>query len=184
MGQDKGLLVYRGSPQVLWLAGLLAELCEAVYVSVNPEQRTVDPYATLPTLVDRTPDQGPAAGLLAAWEAQPESAWLVVAVDLPFIDEESLVMLTEARSPLSRATAFRHPSGVLEPVCAVWEPSARAAVADRVAAGDRSLRRVLEAGPTTVLTPPVPGALASVNTPAEYRESLATLTGRGSKAPR
>jgi len=183
MGRDKGLLEYHGSPQVLWLTRLLAGFCEAVYVSVNAEQRTIDPYATLPTLVDRTPDQGPATGLLSAWEAIPRTAWLAVAVDLPFVDEATLAKLLAGRSPGSLATAFRHPTGVPEPVCTVWEPSAQAVLAERVAAGERSLRRVLEAGPTVELPPPAPGVLMSVNTPNKYREALAILAAGGSEAP-
>ena len=175
MRRDKGLLVYHRMPQVLWVRGLLSGLCEDVYVSINPEQRAIRPYDDLRTLVDQEADRGPAAGLLSAWEAMPESAWLVVAVDLPFVDTETLAVLVTGRAPDVLATAFRHSDGVLEPVCTLWEPAARPALADCLALGDGSLRRVLEAGPTEELTPPAPGVLMSVNTPGEYRVALEAI---------
>lgn len=175
MRRDKGLLVYHRMPQVLWVRGLLSGLCEDVYVSINPEQRAIRPYDDLRTLVDQEADRGPAAGLLSAWEAMPESAWLVVAVDLPFVDTETLAVLVTGRAPDVLATAFRHSDGVLEPVCTLWEPAARPALADCLTLGDGSLRRVLEAGPTEELTPPAPGVLMSVNTPGEYRVALEAI---------
>ena len=175
MRRDKGLLTYHGMPQVLWVRGLLSGFCEDVYVSINPEQCAIQPYDDLPTLVDQEADGGPAAGLLSAWEALPESAWLVVAVDLPLVDTETLAALVAGRAEDVLATAFRHPDGVLEPVCTLWEPAARPALFDCVASGDSSLRRVLEAGPTKELAPPPPGVLTSVNTPGEYRAVLAKI---------
>lgn len=175
MGQDKGLQRYHGSPQVLWLTALLRHLCESVRVSVSAEQLDVDPYRTLLTVVDATPDQGPAGGLLAAWDAIPETAWLAVAVDMPFVDLATLETLLAGRGAGTLATAFRHPDGVLEPVCALWEPHARPRLRERLAEGDRSLTRLLEAGPTTELVPPRAEVLESVNTPAEHRRALRRL---------
>lgn len=181
MGEDKGLLVYHRAPQVVWVAELLAGLCEGVHVSVNPEQLRVPAYAALSTLVDRQPDQGPAGGLLSAWEAMPGTAWLAVAVDLPFLCRGTLETLLDGRAPGGLATAFRHPGGVLEPVCTLWEPRARSVLADRLRAGDGSLRRVLEAGPTAEVSLPVPGALLSVNTPGEYQKAVAKIAGRAAR---
>ena len=175
MRRDKGLLTYHRMPQVLWVRGLLSRLCEDVYVSINPEQCAIQPYDDLPTLVDQEADRGPAAGLLSAWEALPGSAWLVVAVDLPFVDTDTLAALVAGRAPDVLATAFRHPDGVFEPVCTLWEPAARPALSDCLASGDGSLRRVLEAGPTKELAPPAPRVLMSVNTPGEYRAALTRI---------
>jgi molybdopterin-guanine dinucleotide biosynthesis protein A len=175
MRRDKGLLTYHRMPQVLWVRGLLSRLCEDVYVSINPEQCAIQPYDDLPTLVDQEADRGPAAGLLSAWEALPGSAWLVVAVDLPFVDTDTLAALVAGRAPDVLATAFRHPDGVFEPVCTLWEPAAQPALSDCLSSGDGSLRRVLEAGPTKELAPPAPRALMSVNTPGEYRAALTRI---------
>lgn len=175
MGQDKGLLVYHGIAQVLWLRELLCRLCAGVYVSVNARQRAVHPYAGLPVVVDVRAEGGPAIGLLSAWEAFPESAWLAVGVDLPFVDERLLAQLVEARRPGSLAAAFRQPDGILEPVCTLWEPAARAVLAERLAAADGSLRRMLEAGPTVEVPLADPRVLRSINTPQEYRDARARL---------
>lgn len=181
MGQDKGLLDYHhGIPQVLWLTRLLEGFCKSVYISVNSRQREVDPYVGLPTLLDQTPYQGPAAGLLSAWEEIPNAAWLVVAIDLPFINQATLERLVAGRLPDCLATAFRHPVGVLEPVCTLWEPAARVVITEQSVAGERSLRRVLEAGPVGELTPSTPRELRSVNTPNEYQKAVAILAAGSS----
>ena len=175
MGQDKGRLCYHGTPQVLWLRRLLADFCDSVYVSTNDKQRSSELYADLPTVVDQAPDRGPAMGLISAWEAVPGSAWLVVAVDMPFLDRGTLMALVDGRNPAALATAFQHPDGTLDPLCAIWEAAAQPALTERIQAGDTSLRRCLEAGQIQVLQPPSSQALISVNSPAEYQDARRRL---------
>jgi len=174
MGADKGALEYHGRPQAAMLHELLARHCGQVFASINPAQAQAKPYTALPVIVDALPRGGPATGLLSAAQAYPAAAWLVVAVDLVALDDRTLSALVAGRRVSAAATAFRHADGTIEPLCAIWEPAAQALLADRVACGDASPRRCLEAADVELLVCPEPRALRSVNSPQE-RARLTTL---------
>jgi molybdopterin-guanine dinucleotide biosynthesis protein A len=171
MGEDKGGLRYQRRPQAIRVAELLTEYCEHVFVSVNAVQQSQPPYRELDTIVDSKSEQGPSAGILAAGEAHPGVAWLVTAVDLPLLDEHTLATLIAARDSRFASTAFQHEDGTIEPLCAIWEPSALAVLAERVSSGDRSPRRCLEAVDTKFLPCPTPRALISIDSRDE-REAV------------
>ena len=179
MSADKGLIDYHGQAQVQWLAELLGKFCANVHVSVGPQQDPLGGYSSMATVVDREPGLGPAGGLMSAWRTDPHAAWLLVAVDLPLLDRTTLTELTAGRSRTHLATAFRHPDGVLEPLCAIWEPAARVLLERRLKRGDASLRRLLESGPVRVLTPPSPDALVSVDRPEDRNRIRQQLQEQG-----
>lgn len=178
MGEDKGQLDYHGLPQAVWLWQQLGALCERAYVSVNPRQSEDEPYTNLPTILDKRTGIGPATGLVSAWESYPGTAWLVVAVDMPFIDGDTLRALLQGRRSAMHATAYRHSDGTLEPLCAIWEAAAQPLLAERIHAGDSSLRRCLEAGQVEILTPSIGAALTNVNSVEEYRDAARLLAMR------
>jgi len=173
MGRDKGTLDYHGQPQAAWAAELLESMGLQTYLSVRADQAGMAPYGERPLVLDSNTGSGPAAGLLAAFDLHPEAAWLVLAADMPLIDRHTLEVLIAERDPAAVATGFIGIGGIAEPLCAIFEPSARAALTHEPPEA-RSLRRVLEQG--KVITPPAPARLASVNTPeddARVRETLA-----------
>ena len=180
MGTDKALLCYHGDPQVCWLWRELKKVCGSVYVSLGPDQANCQPYADLPLVIDSCTSIGPATGLLSAWEQVPKVAWLAVAVDLPFLDDEILKTLIESRRTDCLATAFEHTDGTLEPLCTIWEPSARNVLIDRIEAGEKSLRTLLEEGPVNRLLAPSGEAITSMNSPTDYQEALKRLRGKSS----
>jgi molybdenum cofactor guanylyltransferase len=174
MRRDKGAIDYHGVPQAQWSHDLLAPFCAGVLVSVREAQRSQAPYRDLPLIVDREAGQGPAAGLLAAWALHPEAAWLVLAADMPHVSPEVLRALVAGRDPGRLATTFRHGDGTLEPLCAVWEPTAARPLAMAVADGRSSLRRLLETSDVRVLKAPHGPALVSVNSPEDCRQAGGT----------
>ena len=103
---------------------------------------------------------------------------MVVAVDLPFLDGEILKILIEGRRTDCLATAFEHTDGTLEPLCTIWEPSARDILIDRIETGDESLRTLLEEGSVNRLLAPSGGVITSVNSPTDYQETLKQLRGK------
>jgi molybdopterin-guanine dinucleotide biosynthesis protein A len=183
MGQDKGALVYHAEPQVLHAWRLLSAVCEQAYVSTNRSRATAAPYRELPLILDDGDFEGPIAGLEAAWRLHPGAAWLVLAVDMPLVDVELLNVLVAARNSSALATAFENDDGVLEPLCAVWEPAAREALNRAMRAGERSPRRFLESHAAATLRAPRPGVLTSVNGYAEY-EALRRKLQPGRQEPR
>lgn len=163
MGRDKGALDYHGEPQAAHVWRLLEKLCGAAYVSTNASRAESPPYSTLPLILDAGDYEGPASGLLAAWERYPDAAWLVLAVDMPLVDEDLLTALIRARDTDAFATCFQHDDGTVEPLCSIWEPAAREPLRRDVQAGRRSPRRFLMAHRTSLLRPPDPRKLASAN---------------------
>jgi molybdopterin-guanine dinucleotide biosynthesis protein A len=175
LGRDKGVLDYHGVPQARWAMDLMTPSCERRFVSVRAEQAKTEPYRNLPLIVDRSSDGGPAAGLEAALHECPGVAWLLVATDMPLLDRAVLAALVAARDPRALATAYVHADGTPEPLCAIWEPSAREALAAASAVEHVSLRRLLGAGPAKLIPIDRETALASVNTredDARIRRSL------------
>lgn len=172
MQADKALLDYQGQPQLLRAWALLQALAlDTAFVSIRAAQRDDPLRARLPTLIDQVDSTGPAAGILTAQRAYPAHAWLVVACDLPLLDAGTLQQLILARDPARDATAFtsRH-DGLPEPLCAIWEPSSAALLAQRNAQGLHCPRKALLQLHTHLL--PSPGmALDNVNTPAEFHQA-------------
>ncbi len=120
--------------------------------------------------------QGPIAGIAAAQATHPEAAWLVLACDLPFLRLPVLEHLLAHRDRGALATAFRSAhDGLPEPLCAIWEPSSRAAVLDAIAAGRHCPRKLLLAHGATLIEPLDSGALDNVNTPEERAEASRRL---------
>jgi molybdopterin-guanine dinucleotide biosynthesis protein A len=178
MQRDKAAIEYHGQSQLHWTFHLLSHVCAATFVSVRPDQREEPTRAGLPQIVDRHPGIGPIAGISSALHAHPKAAWLVVACDLPFLNEQTLRYLVEHRDPHKIATAFKSShDGLPEPLCAIWEPAAREPVLAYVAAGKQCPRKFLINADTLLLDLPDGRALDNVNTADEYRTTVAAFGG-------
>src|SRR6187401_236619 len=99
--------------------------------------------AGVPRLRDAEGVAGPLAGLLAAFEHDPESAWLALACDQPLATREALSWLADERRPEAIAVLPRLSRERVEPFPGIYEPAARLAlVALAAEAGSgRSLQR-------------------------------------------
>ncbi len=115
-------------------------------------------------------DIGPAAGILAALDEDPDVAWLVVACDLPLLDSKTLGHLVDNRNPKRVATAYRSSYDDLpEPLCAIYEPGARTAIREFIGEGLNCPRKMLIKSDIELLQQLQPGALENVNTPDDLR---------------
>lgn len=178
MGHDKAHLMHEGKSQLDRTVELLAPLVDKVWVSVRKDQPADALRDAYPQIVDRDDDAGPVAGILAALETHPDVDWLVVAVDLPNLDAESVGYLLEhAGDP--RFTAYRSVrDGLPEPLCALYRPPAAAVIRRYVADGVVCPRKILIRSEAELLEQPSPGALENVNTP----EDLALIKSNESAA--
>lgn len=170
MRHDKAQLNYGGEPQLLRAWQLLTAVTERTFVSVRDSQREEPLRASLPQLIDTYDAVGPVAGILSAHDAFPEAAWLVIACDLPLLDETTLRTLIAARDPAKEATAFASRfDGLPEPLCTLWEPSIQQRLKQRYEAGSHCPRKVLIQADVRLL--PAPGnALDNINTPQEFEQ--------------
>jgi molybdenum cofactor guanylyltransferase len=178
MQRDKATLEYAGRPQLERAIGLLAPLVASCHLSVRAEQRADPQRASHPLIVDLVSDLGPLGGIHAALHAQPNTAWLVLACDLPFLDTATLQQLIAARAPQRLATAFRSRfDGKPEPLCAIWEPGSRAAVDAWIAAGNKCPRDFMALHDVELLTLRQRQALDNINTAQEYQDANLALAG-------
>jgi molybdopterin-guanine dinucleotide biosynthesis protein A len=176
MRQDKASLQYRGKNQLDRAFELASRHAACVFVSVRAIQTSDPTRAQRPMIVDSVPGEGPIVGIRSALAAYPDVAWLVLACDLPFMSDAALSQLMRERDPLSLATAYRSVHDSLpEPLCAIWEPAAGAALAAYQAGGGSCPRKFLIRHAAHLLEPGDRRALDNINTPEEYAQALATL---------
>jgi molybdopterin-guanine dinucleotide biosynthesis protein A len=176
MHRDKASLEYQGRSQLDRAFELARGHVTEVFVSVRANQ-TLDPArAQRPMIVDSVAGDGPIAGIRSALAAHPQAAWLVLACDLPFLSDSAIEYLMRERDAAGLATAYNSAhDGLPEPLCAIWEPSAAAALADYQAGGGHCPRKFLIRHGARLLEPQDTRALDNVNTPEEYRQAIALL---------
>ena len=97
MGQDKAALALHGRPQLDWAYDTLARHCQRVFVSIRADQQDDPVRQGRPVIVDVHDGTGPIAGIAAAQTAHPDNAWLVLACDLPFVDDAAISHLISRR---------------------------------------------------------------------------------------
>lgn len=127
MGKDKNLLEYHGLPQWKFALKLLEEFLPKVYLSTREGQD----YEHLNIIYDIEKGLGPFGAILSAFKSYPNTAFLVIANDLPFLDEKQIAKLIKERDPSKAATAFKvKEKDYPEPLAAIWEPQAYAFLQD------------------------------------------------------
>lgn len=170
MGKDKGLLDYHGQPQRLHMADLLSQFCEKTYLSCRPEQvKEMD--GDYPALPDTFTGLGPMGAILSAFRKEPDAAWLVVACDLPLLDQNTLDFLIQNRNSSEMATSFLSPViGFPEPLICIWEPRAYPILLNFLSQGYPCPRKALINSSIELLNVPDANALRNVNTPEELAE--------------
>ena len=176
MGTDKGLIAYHGIPQRDHLYQLLEKICDKTFMSIRKEQQA-EISSTFNTIVDEDVFKGPFNGILSAHKKYPDVAWLVLACDLPLIDEKSLRELIEARKGSADATAFAQKENPLpEPLCAIWEPQALKTAITYLEQGNGSCpRKFLINNRTNLVFPENAQVLMNANSEVEYKEAMTKL---------
>ena len=141
MGEDKRLINYHGISQEQYLFDLLKTYCSEVYVSINRNQNT-----DLPHIFDLDLSiKSPIVGIISAFEKNPETAWLVVACDMPFVNREAIEYLIKHRNPDKFATAFENQEEHFpEPLLTIYEPKIFKKLNQAVSQGKKSPMKVLQ----------------------------------------
>jgi molybdopterin-guanine dinucleotide biosynthesis protein A len=180
MRTDKAALAYGARPQLAEAYDLVARHVSRAFVSVRADQAGEPLRAAYPQVVDGNAGRGPIAGIIAAQARHPEAAWLVVACDLPRLDDSTLEDLVARRDAARLATAFASAhDGLPEPLCAIYEPASRAAILAHVAAGRDCPRKFLMSHDALLLAPRHPAALDNANPPDDVMAARAALAERG-----
>ena len=176
MGRDKGALVYhKGKDQISYLHEILSPLVDQVYVSIRNAQRTDMHLQGYDVIEDARAINSPLNGILSAMDQFPAANWLVVAVDMPYINENAIKTLLNSRNPEQAATCFSSPvKGGPDPLFALWESHAKAQI--ETLAVKQSItcpRKMLTILDTQLIQDGIHSqVLSNINTPQEYREVL------------
>ncbi|MCB0696277.1 MAG: NTP transferase domain-containing protein [Chitinophagaceae bacterium] len=178
MGHDKSIIEWHGKEQRYYVADLLQEFCDEVYISCRAEQQNeIDNHYQ--TLVDKIEVKGPAAGILTALFEKENTAWLVVACDLPLLYKDTLQYLIDNRDQTKVATTFKSPhDGLPEPLITIWEPKAKEALLSFVETGHSCPRKALINSDTYIIEPQYPEALINANTPEDAERVRDILTAK------
>ncbi|HEV2554015.1 MAG TPA: molybdenum cofactor guanylyltransferase MobA [Bosea sp. (in: a-proteobacteria)] len=130
-GGDKPLRTIAGRSILAHVIERLAPQCDGLVVNANGDPDRFAGYG-LPVVADSVPDfAGPLAGILAGldWMAvhRPETEWLVsVAADTPFIPDDLVARLHEARETQGVPLACAASGGWTHPVIGLWPVRLRA----------------------------------------------------------
>jgi molybdenum cofactor guanylyltransferase len=182
MHRDKAALLYQGKTQLDRAFDLATGHVDRVFVSVRASQADEPTRSDKPLIVDLADlgeAGGPILGIRSAMAAYPDVAWLVIACDLPFLSDAALEQLLKERDPSVLATAFRSVhDGLPEPLCAIWEPTAAAALSEYQSGGGHCPRKFLRRYPTSLIEPHDRRALDNINTPEEYTAAQLQLESR------
>ncbi len=178
MGSDKALLTRDGKTQLARTVSLLERHVECVFVSTRSEQAADQERQKFSQIVDRYDDMGPIAGVLSAMDEHPDVAWLVVACDLPNIDDATISGLIDRHSGEHPFTAYTSSyDGLPEPLCAIYGIGARQIVDSFVAEEINCPRKMLIRSDTELIAQPNPQALDNINTPEDLANSSIRIAG-------
>jgi len=175
MGFDKGGVNWHGKEQCYHMADLLKPFCKNVFISCRADQQSeIDrQYSSLP---DTFTGLGPYGAILSAFREKPDSAWLVVACDLPLVSEKTLQQLMDNRDTSTIATAYQSSfDDFPEPLITIWEPKSYPVLLSFLSQGYSCPRKVLINSDITLLKAPSPDELTNVNTPEDLEKAKLLL---------
>jgi len=177
MGRDKAALAYHGRPQLEWARELLSRHCAQVFTSIRADQQDDPVRRGVPVIVDTQDGIGPIAGIAAAQAQWPEHAWLVLACDLPFVDDACIANLVSRRDGRPVVAYASSHDRLPEPLCAIYEPASRAGVLAAIESGRNCPRKFILGSGVELLEQLDPAALDNVNTPDELQRVRGQLGG-------
>lgn len=169
MGQDKAALLRDGETQLDRTVRLLRGHVEDVFVSVRADQIDDPVRAGHSLLADKIEDIGPLGGIHAAM-THAEKNCLVVACDLPLLDDATISALVAAHTSSVVATAYAsHYDGLPEPLCAIWSQTALPLVEHAIAEQRYCPRKILIQAGIKLLPAPTRNTLDNANTPEDLK---------------
>jgi len=170
MGQPKALLRYQGKTLVERSIELLSNCCSNVYISGKVEQIISCTDFSIPFIADKYTAIGPIGGIVSSFETvgNPERGLLVLATDMPLMDLNTLSRLISQRDTQKYATMYIHKnSGYLEPLCAIYEPSAYLELKKAIFRQEYSMQRIFDRDQLNLIGIKTPDTLKNINTPED-----------------
>ena len=189
MGTDKSALEYHGKPQKAVVKELLENQGFETFYSVrsfdsaqgdNKELNVTSSEVTERSrskgeksqnqneIEDTFFNLGPFGGICSAFQKDPNSAWMVLAIDLPFVNEDLVKLLLEKRNPSKVATAIKGKGKQFpEPLITIYEPKAYPVLLQYLAQGYSCPRKML-INSNVEIVEVEDDLIRNINTPEEF----------------
>ena len=166
MGVDKALLNVGNQPLAKRIAENIARVCGPVSLVGDPER-----YASLglPVIPDRFPGEGPLAGIEAALNATKADWNLVVACDMPSLDDGIIEELFRAALEGDCAAPW-YSDGRIEPLCAVIHRRCHEPILRAIETGTRKVTVALAQLALRYVPVGSPESFANLNTPEDLAQ--------------
>lgn len=140
MGQDKGLMSYKGRPMISFVIEALSPLCDSLIIVSNNEEYKQFGY---PVFSDLIKDKGPLGGLYTGLTKSTTSANLVLSCDIPEIKTDFLKELYTFG--LDYDLAFAQNEGKIHPLIGYYNKSISEICHKRIENDQLKLRDLTEA---------------------------------------
>jgi cyclic pyranopterin phosphate synthase len=159
MGMDKALINYHQHPdpknqgekinQVQFLKEVFKKLGIESFLSLSRSRsshlESQDLFSDDEIIWDVENSRGPIGGIIAAMNKFPDSAWFVVACDLPFINETHFQKLLSQRDPSKQVTCyFETIEKRFEPLFSIYEPSLKSKINSHIKEGFHCPQKLLQ----------------------------------------
>ena len=162
MGKDKSMLEYHGKPQKEFVKDLLESQGFQTYFSVKNNMGMDN------EIFDTFLNLGPFGGICSAFQNDPNSAWIVMATDVPFVNDELIKLLIKRRNPAKTATTVKGKSKQFpEPLITIYEPKAYPILLQYLAQGYSCPRKMIINAEVEIIEVD-DSLIQNINTPEEY----------------
>ena len=176
MGTDKSELNYFGKPQKVIAKELLQNNNLETYYSVRAysqknglkNQTVISSEVEKSEIPDAFYNLGPFGGICSAFQKDPNSAWLVLAIDVPYVNDDLIKLLLQQRNPSKTATAIKGKNKeFVEPLITIYEPKAYPILLQYLAQGYSCPRKMLINSDIEIVEID-DDLIRNVNTPEEF----------------
>jgi len=173
MGTDKGKLNFFGKNQREVGIELLEKNNLKTYLSVREEQEILIENK----ITDKLIGLGPFGAICSAFQHNPNVAWLVLATDLPFVNDTVIQLLLKHRNPSKVATTIKGKDKQFpEPLITIWEPKSYPLLLNYLAQGYSCPRKVLINSDVEIVEID-DGFIRNINTPEDFKNAHKELNG-------
>ena len=173
MGTDKGTLNFYGKIQRDIAIDLLEKHNLKTYLSVREEQE----ISRENKITDKFVGLGPFGAICSAFQEDPNTAWFVLAIDLPFVNSEIIELLLKSRNPSKAATTVKGKNKQFpEPLITIWEPRSYKLLLNYLSQGYSCPRKVLINSDVEIVEID-DKYIRNINTPEEFEAANKEING-------
>ena len=166
MGRPKHLIDTGDSTMVEKMVSALDPMVDGVALLGHGELPSAMRH--LPRVPDADDCRGPLAGILAALRHSPDACWIIAACDMPLVEPAAIDWLLSERRT-STSMVLPHIDGRIEPLLALYEPSALPLLEAAADAGELAPRQMVRHESVRCVEPPagLRPCWFNANTPAD-----------------